>query len=86
MTLFFSTYVIPFIRLNSLKFDSIFKEEGLDGEIDSISLVVDILVDRILGNILIVGEILVDYTTESIIYYKIICNNSSKLLYNPILL
>ena len=81
-----SAYIIPFIRLNSLKFKSIFKEEGLDGEINSISLVADTLLDRILGNILIISEVLIDYIIESIIYYRIIYNNSSKLSYNPILL
>ena len=81
-----SAYIIPFVRLNSLKFKSIFKEEGLDGKINSIPLAADMLLDRILGNILIFGEILIDRIIESIIYYRIIYNNSSKLLYNPILL
>jgi len=49
-------------------------------------LVADMLLDRILGNILIISKIFIDYTVESIIYYRIIYNNSSKLLYNPILL
>ena len=85
-TLLLSAYVIPFIRLNSLKFKSIFKEEGLDGKINSMPLVADTLLDGILGNILIIGEILIDRTIESIICCRIICNNSSKLSYNPILL
>ena len=86
ITLLLSTYIISFIRLNSLKFKSIFKEKGLDGKINSIPLVADTLLDRILGNILIISKIFMDYIIESIIYYRIICNNSSKLLYNPILL
>ena len=49
-------------------------------------LTVDILLNGILDDILIIGEILVDYIIESIIYYKIIYNNSFKLLYDPILL
>jgi len=44
------------------------------------------LLDRILGNILIISEILIDCIIEGIIYYRIICNNSFKLLYNSILL
>ena len=86
MTLFLSAYIIPFIQLNSLKFKNIFKEEGLDGEINSIPLAADTLLNRILGNILIINKILIDYIIEGIIYYRIIYNNSSKLLYNPILL
>ena len=63
-----------------------FKEEGLDSKINSIPLVVDILLNKILGNILIISKILIDYIIEGIICYRIIYNNSSKLLYNPILL
>ena len=63
-----------------------FKEEGLDSKINSIPLVVDILLNKILGNILIISKILIDYIIEGIICYSIICNNSPKLLYNPILL
>ena len=60
MTLLFFIYIISFVRLNSLKFKSIFEEEGLDGEINSMPLVADTLLDRILNNILIVGKIFVD--------------------------
>ena len=49
-------------------------------------LVADTLLDRIPGDILIISEIFIDHIIENIIYYRIICNNSSKLLYNPILL
>ena len=86
ITSLLSAYIIPFIRLNGLKFKSIFKEKGLDGEINSIPLVADTLLDRILGNILIIGEILIDYTIECIIYYRVISNNSSELSKNPVLL
>ena len=86
LTLLLSTYIIPFIRLNSLKFKSIFKEEGLDGKINSMPLAADTLLNRIPGNILIISKILINCTTEGIIYCRIIRNNSSKLLYNPILL
>ena len=86
ITLLLSAYVIPFIRLNSLKLKSIFKEEGLDGEINSIPLAVDILLNRILNDILIVSKIFVDYIIKYIIYYKVISNNGFKLLKNPVLL
>jgi hypothetical protein len=86
MTFLLSTYIIPFIRLNSLKFKNIFKEEGLDSKINSIPLAADILLNRILNNILIIGEIFVNYTTKYIIYCRVISNNGSKLLKNPILL
>jgi len=49
------------------------------------ALVVDILLNKNLNNIFIIGEIFINYIIESIIYYRIICNNSSKLLYNFIL-
>ena len=49
-------------------------------------LAADILLDGVLDNIFIINKILINCIIESIIYYKIICNNSSKLLYNPILL
>ena len=49
-------------------------------------LAANTLLDGILNNIFIISKILINYITESIIYYKIICNNSFKLLYNPILL
>ena len=44
----------------------------------------DILLDRILGNILIIDKIFINRIIESIICCRIICNNSSKLLYNSI--
>jgi len=44
------------------------------------------LLDRILGNILIISEILIDRIIECVIYYRVVSNNSSKLLKNPILL
>ena len=86
ITLLLFTYIIPFVQLNSLKFKSIFKEEGLDSEINGMPLVADILLDRILSDILIVSKIFVDHTTECVICYKVISNNSFKLLKNPILL
>jgi len=49
-------------------------------------LVADTLLDRILYNILIISEILIDRIIEYIIYYRVISNNSSKLLKNPVLL
>jgi len=49
-------------------------------------LAANILLDRILGNILIIGEILIDYITECVICCRVISNNGSKLLENPILL
>jgi hypothetical protein len=49
-------------------------------------LVADTLLDRIPGNILIISKILIDRIIKSIICYRIIYNNSSKLSYNPILL
>ena len=36
----------------------------------------DILLNRILGNILIINKIVIDYIIESIIYYRIIYNNA----------
>ena len=86
MTLLLFTYIIPFIQLNSLKFKSIFKKKGLDSKINGIPLAADILLDRILSNIFIIGKIFVDYTTKYIIYCRVISNNSSKLLKNPVLL
>ena len=80
------TYIIPFIRLNSLKFKSIFKEEGLDGEINNMPLVADTLLDRILSNIFIIGKIFVDYIIECVICYRVISNNGFKFLKNSILL
>ena len=49
-------------------------------------LAADILLDRILGNILIIGKILIDCTTECVICCRVINNNSSELSKNPILL
>jgi len=49
-------------------------------------LVVDTLLDRILGNILIISEILIDRTTKYIICCRVISNDGSELLKNPILL
>jgi len=49
-------------------------------------LTADMLLDRILGNILIIGEILIDYIIECVIYCRVISNDGSKLLKNPILL
>ena len=86
MTLLFFIYIIPFIQLNSLKSKSIFKEEGLDNKINGMPLAIDILLNRIPSDIFIVGKIFIDYTTEYIIYCKVISNNGFKLLKNPILL
>ena len=86
MTLLLFTYIIPFVQLNSLKFKSIFKKEGLDGEINSIPLTADTLLNRILSNIFIVNKIFINYTTKYIICYKVISNNNFKFLKNPILL
>jgi hypothetical protein len=86
ITSLLSAYIIPFIQLNSLKFKNIFKKEGLNSKINNIPLAVDILLNRILSDILIINKIFVDYITEYIIYYKVISNNSSKLLKNSILL
>jgi hypothetical protein len=49
-------------------------------------LVADTLLDRSLYKILIISEILIDYIIECIIYYRVISNNSFKLLKNPVLL
>jgi len=49
-------------------------------------LAVDMLLDRILGDILIVSEILIDYIIKCIIYCRVVSNDGSKLLKNPILL
>ena len=49
-------------------------------------LVADILLNRILSDILIISKIFVNYIIEYIICYKIISNNGFKLLKNPILL
>jgi hypothetical protein len=49
-------------------------------------LAADTLLDRILGNILIIGEILIDRTIECVICCRVISNNGSKLLKNPVLL
>ena len=72
------TYIILFVRFNSLKFKSIFEEEGLDGEINSIPLAVDILLNRILSDIFIISKIFVDYITEYIICCRVISNNGFK--------
>ena len=86
ITLLFSAYIIPFIQLNSLKFKSIFEEEGLDGKINGMPLVADILLDRIPNDILIISKIFVDRIIECVICYRIISNNGFKLLKNPVLL
>ena len=49
-------------------------------------LAVNILLNKILSDILIIGKIFIDYIIKYIIYYKVISNNSFKLLKNPILL
>jgi len=49
-------------------------------------LAADILLNRILGNMLIISEILIDYIIECVIYCRVISNNGFKLLKNPILL
>jgi len=46
------------------------------------ALVIDPLLYRILFNIFIFKKILINYIVESIIYTKVINNNSFKLLYN----
>ena len=58
----------------------------MDSEINSIPLIANMLLDGILGDIFIISEILIDYTIKYVIYYRVISNDSFKLLKNPVLL
>ena len=69
-----------------LNINKAFKEKGLNSKINNIALATDSLLSRILVNILVLKKVVTYYIIESIIYTRIISNNSSYLLYDPVLL